>query len=831
MKKTRLHICIFTAGLLAALFLLCGFVLMKPASVFAAESNTVSSYCPQGSANVSLNKPVKASSSYEKMDEGWAAAFLTDGMIGTPGVQPPNGWSTEPNETTDPNKVAWASVDLQAECTLSRIVLFPRNDHADNYGECFPVDFELQVSSTGKDNSWETVKKFEDFQKPTQPLTVDFEENVPSASYVRLYVTERIGADNFTGGTGGNDGKLVQISEMAVFGNVSHATLSLNKTALKLKVGAVDRITPSGIGASELIWKSDDEAVASVSPEGVITAKSVGNTMVRVSGEGFGEQTVSVSVVEKKFDFDENITISVFWLPTKTYLEGGVGDERWDEQFKLLADADVDWLAHVTDNENSGMLLTSKEDNLKAAEYADKYGMYLTVADTRFGQNLLNMDDGAIASLIEEYRNVPGVGGYYIWDEPAPTADLSPYARVYAAMKQTDPDAYAHLNFLPMYAYQGGEEAYRKHVSSWLDATQAKGVPQDYIMYDYYPYTGFGEGMDRENFFSHLDAMRRIGLDYGVKTATYLQSNGSDSKRCPSPSEIRYQAMASLAYGYKQLSYFTWFLPTNRSETFHDAIVSDKGVPNAVTYDAVSKLNREIHNLGATLAKLDSVEVYLNGPLYGGQLPVPDDFVFQSMDDVSYTVSLMKDKITGRNYVMLVNNDFTDPMETSVFFGSGLRSLQQVSPEDGRLKDVALPGDGTLTISLEAGDAVLYALPEGMDFTAEQTVDRTAADEILARAESERGGISANDAALLDEAVGELREALGNVYTTQARLDELTEKVKNILDNAEKVPPEEPAEEKKGCGGMIGAAAGGGISLALLLAALLLVKKKKKKRE
>ena len=843
MKKTKFDLCIFTAALLAALFLFCGFLLLKPASVFAAADSAISSYCPQGAENLSLNKPVTASSTYEVPAEGWSAAFLTDGKIGTPGVQPPNGWTTIPGEATDSHSVAWVSVDLQAECNISRIVLFPRNDHADNYGECFPVDFQLQVSATGAENDWQTVKTFTSFQTPTEPLSVDLPET-PSASYVRLYVTGRTGDDNFTGGGGGNDGKLVQISEMAVFGKISHPAVSLNKRALKLKLGASEKLalTAAGVDASALTWKSDDSSVASVSPDGVVTAKGIGDTVIRVGGGEIDEQTVSVSVVEKKFDFDENITISVFWLPTKSYLEGGEGDERWDEQFKLLHDADIDWLANVTDNDNTGMLIHTKEDNLKAAEYADKYGMYLTVADTRFGQNLLGMSDEDIVSLVEEYRNVPGVGGYYIWDEPAPNADLSAYARVYAAMKRTDPDAYAHLNFLPMMAYAGGEEAYRDHIASWLEATEAKGVPQDYIMYDFYPYTGFGKDMDRENFFSHLDAMRKIGLDYGVKTATYLQSNGGVNKRSPSPSEIRYQAMASLAYGYKQLSYFTWFLPTNRGETFHDAIVSDTGVPNPKTYDAVSKLNREIHNLGRTLAKLDSLEVYLNGPLYGGQLPVPDDFVFQSMDDVPYTVSLMRDKDTGRNYVMLVNNDFTEAMETCVFLGRGIRSLQRVSPEDGTLKDVELPGDGTLNISLAAGDAVLLALPDGMDYTAEQMVDRTAANEILARAESERGTISAADAALLDGAVEELREALGSVYTTQRKLDGLTAEVKNILDNAAKAePPSEdptkdpeqggtkpPAEEKKGCGGVIGAAAGGGISLSLLLFALLLAKKKKR---
>lgn len=852
-KKKRFRVQL--ALLCAACFALGGGALMLSGEVVsAAEDAQVSSYCPEGSTNISLGKTVTASSSYEMANEGWSAAFLTDGKIGTPGVQPPNGWSTMPGETTDPLTVAWASIDLGGECNVTRIVLFPRNDQT--YGESFPVNFQLQVSATGADGSWQDVKTFTNFQTPTEPLSIDLTEET-TANYVRLYVTGRTGADNFTGGAHGNDGKLVQLCEMAVFGTLLHEApkpVKLDRPALELAVGTSDRLKVTGLGedAPALTWTSDDSGVVTVESDGTVTAKAVGKTTVHVSGDGIEEQSCPITVVEKKYDFNENITISVFWLPTKTYLEGGEGDERWDEQFKLLADADVDWLANVTDNDNTGMLLHTKEDNLKAAEYAAKYGMHLTVADTRFGKNLLSMTDEQITALIEEYRNVPGVGGYYIWDEPSPQENLFYYSLVYAAMKKADPSAYAHLNFLPMWAYTGGnwmtaEEPYRDHVGSWLEDTLGMGVEQDFVMYDLYPYTGFGTDMMRDEFFSHLDVMRKIGLDYDVKTATYLQSNGGPSKRSPSPSEIRYQAMTSLAYGYKQLSYFTWFLPTHRGETFNDSIVSDQGVPNPKTYDAVSRLNREIHALGKTLIGLDSLEVHLNGTQWGGQTEVPDNFIFQPMDAVNYTVSLMKDKHTGRNYVMLVNNDFTKPMQTSIYLNAPV-SLQRVSPETGDLVDVEV-SNRMLDISLEAGDAVLYALPEGVDFTEEHTVDRTAADAVIARAEAAMPNLSEADAAAVGAAVKELKAALKESFYSQEYIDGLVNGVKTLLDNAEggggdpgPNPPDNPGpdgpndpsgdDEGGGCGSTIfGGIAGGVAALGMLVAAAAVIRSAKKKKD
>ncbi len=824
-----------------------GLMALESKEARAAEDSAISQHCPEGATNLALGKTVTASSSYEQGNEGWSTAFLVDGTLGAPGAT--NGWSTEPHETTDPRTVAWATVDLGAVCSVSRIVLFPRSDLSGNYGESFPVDFQLQLSEDNKE--WSDVYRITGFAKPTEPLVVDVDDAAP-AQFVRLYVTGRTGVDNMTGGTGGNDGKLVQLSEMAVFGSILRAVANLNKTEIELGLGSSEQpvLVVSGMETPELTWTSDDPKVASVSAEGVIKAEGVGTTTVRVNGEGIEEKTISVIVVEKKQTFGDNILLSVFWLPTYEYLTGGVGDERWDEQFRLLADADIDWLAHVTDNENPSSNLTTKETNLKLASYAYKYGMRLTVADNRFGRHLLTMTDEEIASLIGEYRNVPGVGGYYIWDEPSPAENIFNYAAVYEAIKRADPTAYAHLNFLPMYAYTGGnwqtaEMPYRSHVSDWLQANEDAGYPQDYVMYDFYPYIGFDDGMERDVFFSNLDVMRRIGLEYNVKTATYLQSNGGPNKRSPSPSEIRYEAMIALAYGYKQLSYFTWFLPTNRSESFHDAIVSDQGVPNPKTYAAVSELNREIHALGNTLINLDALQIYHNQEAWGGQEVLPDDWIVQSTDDTLFAVSLMKDKNTGRNYLMFVNNNFTDPVEFDVYFHKDIRSLQVVSHTDGSLGAVKLGADGKLKIALDAGDGVLYALPEGVDFTEETDVDTSAIEELLALIEGT--DLAGKDTAALDAAVAELRAALENEHVTQQYLDALAAQVRSIYNGLTATQPDpgpgdsgdkdddkdsdKDDDKTGGCGTIaLGGGGGGGIALGLLLcgalAAILLRRKK-----
>ncbi len=604
----------------------------------------------------------------------------------------------------------------------------------------------------------------------------------------------------------------------------------LSKPALELEIGVSEQVTAEGGG--EITWSSDDESVATVRGNGIIEAVGAGETTVRAKSAS-GEGSVRVYAVEKKKSINDNILISVFWPPTLEYM--GNDDAKWDEQFKLLADADVDYLNNVTGRDrqrNPDPALigeNSKETNLKMAEYAHRYGMLYGVADERM-RNLLSMSEEEIVSLISEYRNIPGVGGYYIKDEPGPAENLTVYSEIYGAIKSADPNAYAYFNFLPMWAYvandwQRSEEPYREAIDRWMTETNALGYPTDYVLYDFYPY-GSGREMRRDEFFANLEVVRDMGLQGDYKTGTYLQSIGG-SGRSPSPSEIRYEAMCALAFGFKQLSYFTWFLPTNRTENFFASIVDDKGQPNPKTYEAICRLNAEIHNLGKTLIRLDSLEVYQNYQQWGKQDPLPGDFVARSNgSDAEYTVSRMQDRKTGRQYLMYVNNDFTDPTSFTVYFEPGIRSVERVSPEDGSLVKVAVGEDGAFTIELAAGDGILLALPE--DYGKEK--DTSAAQEMLARVEEERPSLEAAhaDTSALDAAVAALENAM--TAGTQEEIDQCTENVRKALEAllaAQEPEPEPEPGDEGGCGGVIGAGGGAMMGIALLGGALALRKRKR----
>lgn len=661
-----------------------GFAAVLP--VFAAEGD-VSDHAPAGTSLVSKDAKVTISActnerkgsenSYEMPSERWTKVLLVDGIIGN------GGWSCQPyDREMDHTKPVTVTLELVSKSEISAVTLFPCGQ--------FPAKYEIQISTDGKN----FTKVAEDAGVPIKqstPKTYTFAKT--QAKFVRLHVIERNPAQ-------GADGALAQLGEIAVFGT-SQAVMSPNRTALELLVGETDKLSPVFKGTTEtfpVTYKSADTSVATVAADGTVTAKKLGKTTVTVTCAALNQtETCTVEVVEKKYSFDDNIMISIFWPPTPDYIT--------DEQYKLIADAGVTWVLGAGEE-----TLATVENQAKMLELCAKYGLGMTVSDGNFGGSLLNKSEAQVAAAVSRYKNVPGAYGFYILDEP-----LNPnaYLNAYVNLKKAAPDAYMHLNFLPDAAY-GSIEIYKAQMEDWCRLSAASGYPQDYLMFDRYPFPLQAGAMDRAGFFRNTRACYEVGLKNDVKTGMYIQTVCQEvAFRRPTDAEIRYEMYAALAFGFKQLSFFTWFTPVNRSEPFRDGIIAADGTPNK-HYETVKTINHEILAIGKTLVKCDALEVYFNGPDTYGQPSVPADFFVQADKKDSVILSYLRHKETGRNYLMVVNNNFSAKQEVELTFDKAITSVSEVSRTDGSLKALTLNGQ-TLKLTLAAGDAMFIALPEGYD--------------------------------------------------------------------------------------------------------------------
>lgn len=393
-----------------------------------------------------------------------------------------------------------------------------------------------------------------------------------------------------------------------------------------------------------------------------------------------------------KMSGNGEILISVFWPPMKGFTTA--------EQYDLLKEAGIDLLEWGTDP-----IFTDPETLEEMLKLCGERGLQVTIADSDF-TDLLGKTDEQLRELARRYRDYDCVAGFYVKDEPS---NANPYGRVARIFREEMPGCLVQLNMLPMGALQDP----KGHAEDWINAAGPENI--SYLSYDQYP---FGlEAGSVPQMFANMNLVREIGLKYGVDTALYLQSVGViNGFRRPTVSETRYHASAALAYGYKNLKYFTYMTPVDRgNEEFTDAIIRPDGTKSD-TYDGIAEINHSIKKVSKILGNLDALEIYHHGREDSATVMLPEDwYVSAAADQTDFLVSLMKDRGSGQNYLMIVNKDYTNDAEIT-FRLQGISALTEVT--GGEEAAAAVPiENGTFTAEFSAGGFRLYQLEKGIDLT------------------------------------------------------------------------------------------------------------------
>ncbi len=645
-------------------------------AVYGAEvpaenvANDINSFAPENCINLAPGSKVTATESYEE-GEKWGVHNINDCDI-----QRNGGYSSEPV-----NRAMSIDFNLGNIAEVKRLVIFPNG--------VFMKAFEIQTSFDGV--NYKTVKTESDLgDNPQTPVVFDLPET-SFASHIRINVTERHSAGSY----------YVQFAEIGIYGIKDAYGAELNKSKIKLvptdtlqlemtvaKLNSFDKYE------HKLIWTSLDENVATVDENGLVTAVSEGETRIVVTNSSIGlSKTVDVGVYDKLPYVRDEMTVSIFAPP--------LGDLFTDEQYKRLAEADVDLLLNTYN-------VYTLEDNLKLLEMAEKHGMSAVAADMRFRAEAPNVSKELVEEVYKDYSGISNLEGFYIYDEPW---NANIYASMANNIASTVPGSFIYLNLFPGFIYNSYEQY--QYTADDLVALTNGNVD---LMFDVYPFMQDGT-TDYKILFDSLDSVRRSGLKYNVNTAACVQTigygpvGGELVKRIPNREDILYQNMAYLAYGVKHVAYWKYSSEgDNGVENYSVCPIDENGNPTAVYY-YMKEINPIIHTLGETLINCDAKEVYLAGNDVYGQSAVPTDFFVQSTDSSkSLILSYMTDRDTGRNYLMVVNNDLGNDITATLRFASGINSIKILNNDTGAWTNYSVSGNHYL--NLEAGGAALIALPE-----------------------------------------------------------------------------------------------------------------------
>ncbi|MBR0158622.1 MAG: discoidin domain-containing protein [Clostridia bacterium] len=405
-------------------------------------------------------------------------------------------------------------------------------------------------------------------------------------------------------------------------------------------------------------------------------------------GPGDPEEDPALNVFPADGD---NIEIGIFWEPPH--------DFTTPEQYDWIRDANITFI-EITNRDGA----INKEVSDLQLKLAGERGIKVAYSCGVDGKNLMNMSESKLTEYLTELAKNPVISGIHVVDEPAQPWT---YAKVCAAISKCG--LMPRLNFLPYFATWVFEN-YQGFVEDTIVAAGKENY--GYLCYDQYPFPYYGGDPD---MFYNLDLFREIGLKYGVPTAFYIQSIGEGGNfRRTNGGEIRYHTSAGLAYGLKSMTYFTWWT-TGFCDEKDYAIISPYGKKTSI-YDDVKAVNADILRAGRLLRRLDALEVYhtdgaesyinfcteANVPLYTSPA-----------GRYGFIISLMEDRETGRDYVMIVNKDYTNSRQCEFRVTKPLAHLYDCTGGEYRELDIS---SGKVTLDFLPGGFVLLAAGQHDNF-------------------------------------------------------------------------------------------------------------------
>lgn len=388
----------------------------------------------------------------------------------------------------------------------------------------------------------------------------------------------------------------------------------------------------------------------------------------------------------------KNIEIGIFWEPPAEYTT--------PEQYDWIRDANITFI-EITNHKGGN----SKENVAKQLQLAAERNLHISYNVTYDDMNVMNAPLSYYQTLAEN----PVITGIHVVDEP-----VNPWAYAEACATITRSGLTPRLNFLPYWATWVFEN-YTGHIEDTVVATGKENY--GYLSYDHYPFPYNGGDPD---MFYNLDLFRQIGLKYDVPTAFYIQSIGEAGNfRRTNGNEIRYHTSAGLAYGLKSMTYFTWWT-TGECDPKDYAIISPYGEKTDI-YDDVAAVNAQILKVGPVLSNLDALEIYHTS---GRETGITDcastDVPVYAKGGLKYgyIISLMEDKTTGRDYIMIVNKDYTKAVTDSFTVADSITHLYNLN--NGTYEEMDISA-GSVEITLQPGGFILMAVGQH-----DNVVDRVA---------------------------------------------------------------------------------------------------------
>ncbi len=241
-----------------------------------------------------------------------------------------------------------------------------------------------------------------------------------------------------------------------------------------------------------------------------------------------------------------------------------------------------------------------------------------------------------------------------------------------------------------------------QYLEKWVTSVGAENI--EWLSHDYY---SFRQNSTEEGIYSNMEAMRKVGLKYDLKTHGFPQSCAWQGMRMPNENELRWNVYAYLAYGFKGLSYFNYLMWGG--EGCYDGVIDLNGqIQHKNLYDFMTDMNNDIHFMNDILMNLDCVHAYHTDDEDGCEkLPANSLIGVEKADDGNdFIVSYMKARDGSEPHIVLFNKSWRFESEAQNFTvgeSSGITGIEVWNPETKKYEEVQLSGN-KFAMNFKAGE-------------------------------------------------------------------------------------------------------------------------------
>ena len=333
--------------------------------------------------------------------------------------------------------------------------------------------------------------------------------------------------------------------------------------------------------------------------------------------------------------------------------------------------------------------------SLQAAQKALDAAQRVKVKLYVFCPELAKDPEGTVKQLM----NHPALGGYFIRDEPG-MQSFPELAGIVKKIRAIDDKHMCYINLLPNGAtpyHMGGTKYYQTYIDLYVSQ-----VPVSMISFDFYPVAGNNYKNIAEHWYSNLETIAAAAKKTNKIFYAFACSVAFGPYPVPTVGALKLQVFSDLAYGAQGIQYFTYWTQADKTTNYNNAAITRQGQKTDVYY-RLQEVNKEIKALSGVFLGAKVVSVNHTGP----NIPegtrqltkLPDAIKTLKTGGNGAVVSVLKNN--GNTYLVVVNHDFTNPMDLTIKCAGGVSRVLTDGSSVSQNQDLN-------TVSVDPGDVAIY---------------------------------------------------------------------------------------------------------------------------